>query len=106
MILLLSQHSKTMLGREGHGRTEAIKIKSSDAAPYKPQSHPLSAVVSFPASHLFLLGQGQWDLAHLEMSFPWNYFLPARARALPITSSRAVQTPQINNNFYVPEEKR
>lgn len=48
-----------MLGREGHGRTEAIKMKSSQAAPYKPQSHPLSAGISFPTSHLFPLGQGQ-----------------------------------------------
>lgn len=33
MILLLSQYSKTMLGREGHGRTQAIKVKSSQSAP-------------------------------------------------------------------------
>lgn len=72
MILLLSQHSKIMMGREGHGSTQAIKMKRSHAAPYKPQSHPLSAVLSFPASHLFLLGQGQCQHWKLGFGTPAN----------------------------------
>lgn len=92
-----------MLGREGHGRTQAIKVKSSHAAPYEPQSHPLSAEDPiYSCWDKVSASTGSWDLAHLEIRvFPVIIF-PSKSSGSSHHSklSRAVQTLQIKNHLF------
>lgn len=96
-----------MLGREGHGRTEAIKMKNSQAAPYKPQSHPLSAGLSFPTSHLFLLGQGQCQHWKLEIRvFPGITFHQQELRLFPsFPVKQGCADPSKQEQFVCPRRK-